>query len=226
MLREHRDADRERHRTDVPAVVRHVHLRDRLTDLLGSLRGVLAGCAREHERELLTAHPTRDVGTARLLAEEAPDRREDAIARLMAERVVELLEEVDVHHEHADRRRLTRPALDLSLERLVGVAAIVETGERIADRLVPQALAQAQVRERHPHLLTDDHRPALDLLGIPVLGDVERPDHLPVRQQRQTEHRRLALARVLAPHARVALLRPMWLSAPKRPAGVGTEGLP
>ena len=63
----------------------------------------------------------------------------------MAERVVDALEVVDVEHHEADVGAEAAASLDLGVERVVEVIAVVEAGELVGDGLQAHRLVQVHV---------------------------------------------------------------------------------
>jgi hypothetical protein len=92
------------------------------------------------------------------------------IAGVVAPGVVDLLEVVEVEQRETERRSVAAAARELALQGLAEVAAVVEAGERVADRLLAQAaFERLDLRDL-------DLQPpvglAQPLLGAPPLGDL------------------------------------------------------
>ena len=71
---------------------------------------------RHHDRELVAAEPRHEIGTAHAARERLRDLLQRAVARHVSQRVVELLESVDVddreHERLANARQLGKAACD------------------------------------------------------------------------------------------------------------------
>src|SRR3546814_2282256 len=59
----------------------------------------------------------------------------------------------DLEHQQRQRQPAPLAAREFARRRFLQVAAVEQAGQRIADRLQAQALAQRQVRQRHRRLL-------------------------------------------------------------------------
>src|SRR5436190_16277549 len=73
----------------------------------------------------------------------------------MAEGIVESLEMIQVQHQDSQRLFGPRHAVHLAFQRFLQVAAIEEAGQRIANGLSAQGLAQTGVCDREPDLLRE-----------------------------------------------------------------------
>ncbi|MPM48095.1 hypothetical protein SDC9_94817 [bioreactor metagenome] len=56
----------------------------------------------------------------------------------MSFQIVEVLEVVDIEHHHANGQSLPFRAAEFPLHRLLHVAAVVQTGQRVADGLLAE----------------------------------------------------------------------------------------
>ena len=106
VLREERDADA---RVDVDGDVLDLEgaLERAPQPQAGGARGRLVA-GREHERELVAAEARERVVLAHRAAEPRPDLAQHLVAGVVAERVVELLEAVEVDQQQRERRRRAR----------------------------------------------------------------------------------------------------------------------
>ena len=136
--------------------------RDRLPQALGQARGAVEPRVREDHRELLAAPARRLVDLARALADRAGGRLEHAVAREMAEAVVDQLEIVEVEHHEPDRRAEALRALDLARELLLELAAVEQLRQRVGLGLLLDQPVQAGVLDRDGAL--PDER--ADALGV------------------------------------------------------------
>ncbi|HEY6369883.1 MAG TPA: hypothetical protein VIX37_04850 [Candidatus Sulfotelmatobacter sp.] len=97
-----------------------------------------------------------------------------------------------VEVEHQDTQALLgahRPA-SFAFQHLFQIAAVAETGERIADRLIAQGLAQADVGYGEADLLGEHVDREQDGLGYFTGRDhleIKSADRFAVRQQRQAD---------------------------------------
>ena len=139
-------------------------------------RGGLAG-AGQHERELLAAEPRGHVGVARGRPQHLGEAPQDVVAGVVAERVVDALEVVEVDHQQrqlAARAELVEVAVDRELE----AAAVAQPGQRIVGGEVLEPLEPPRGLDR-AHRLVGEHAQRLQrLVGgqQPVLRVVD-PDH-------------------------------------------------
>ena len=67
--------------------------------MLGAFGRRLGGCCRQDERELLSAVPARDIAAAHLALKERAESTQQCVPGLMAVRVIDPLEVVDVEHD-------------------------------------------------------------------------------------------------------------------------------
>jgi hypothetical protein len=86
--------------------------------------------AEEEQGELVAADPERLA----VLPQPARHLGEYVVALRMAERVVQLLEVVDVEQAHAERQALLLGLADVVGKALVEVAVVAEAGERVGER--------------------------------------------------------------------------------------------
>ncbi len=110
-----RDADARAAIDDVP-VERHLHF-ERMTHGLGDALRVARAAARHHDRELVGADPRDAVARAAdHRAQSRGDLAQHQIADPVAERIVDVRELIEIHHEHGHGRARARaaPAIDCS----------------------------------------------------------------------------------------------------------------
>ena len=81
--------------------------------------------------ELVAAEPGDRVAAAQAPGERARDGADQLVAGLVAERVVDVLEAVDVEHEHGAGAHPAARGGDLELELLDEAAAVEQVGERV-----------------------------------------------------------------------------------------------
>src|SRR3546814_2285144 len=87
----------------------------------------------------------------RSLGQQLAELRQQRVATSVAVDVVEGLEVVDVEHQQRQRQPAPLAAREFARRRFLQVAAVEQAGQRIADRLQAQALAQRQVRRSEEH---------------------------------------------------------------------------
>ena len=97
----------------------------------------------------------------------------------MPECIVELLEAVEIDHEHTHIASLTRRPPQLAIEGLLHEAPVVEVGQWISGRLLAHDSAKSEVRESEGELLAErlGHALAISELVRPsLLADLEVED--------------------------------------------------
>ena len=111
----------------------------------------LAG-AREHERELLAAEPRRHVALARCGPQHVGEAPQHLVAGVVAERVVDALEVVEVAAPAATARR---PAerVEVGVDARLEAAAVAQAGERVVLGEVAQAVELARGLDRADRLV-------------------------------------------------------------------------
>src|SRR5262245_33793888 len=98
---------------------------------LGQLTRRFEICAGQYDEKLLAAPPRHDVVRPHRLPEHGAQLPQHLVAGLMAHRVVDLLEAIDVEHDAAERLALALGARDFAGDALLAPAAIREAGQRI-----------------------------------------------------------------------------------------------
>ena len=135
-------------------------------------RLVAVGAGQEHG-ELLAAEPRGDVGAARGLAQHVGEAPQHLVARLVAERVVDALEVVEVAHQQGAAVRAAQALEDARLE----LAPIAQPGERVVLGQVAHVVELACGLERGAGLVGEGAQ-GLEALGgrQQVVGRVVGPD--------------------------------------------------
>ena len=105
--------------------------------------------------ELVSADAARNVRLAHRLAHALGDLGERGVAGEMADPVVDSLEVVDVDDHERETARVAVRARDLSRERLVEVAAVVEPGQRVEVGELARLLEAPRVLERRRDALRE-----------------------------------------------------------------------
>ena len=146
-----------------------VGLGERTEHALGEHRAVVDAAHRlEQDRELVTAEARHGVGLAHDLAQPVGDLDQQGVAAVVAERVVDLLEPVDVEQQQSDVVPLGLGVGDRPLEALGEQATVGQAGERVEQR-------QASVLRR---------RRAQPVAGVADGAEEQQPQH----EQADTHH--------------------------------------
>ena len=153
----------------------------------------LAPSVDEH-RELLAADPEDAFVGAHAAAEDDGDPAQDLVALLVAARVVQPLEVVEVEQDEAERV----VARDRRLEPLLEGAPVRKPGQHVAPRLRAAESQRALVRERGSREIRHRCEQRLVERVARPSGHDQRAERVSVREQRQRED-------PLAPH-RLSLL--------------------
>ena len=167
---------RPHRRTDAGAdvelvVLDVVGLRERLDHALGEGRHSIAvGRVADHHGELVSAEPAAHLVVARQLLEPLRDLRQQLVADLVAERIVDRLEAVEVDHQECTARAPLLGVPETVLERFGDHQPIGQSGQRIVPRKVGDFLGRfALLRDVGPHSAETDeiallvaHRSARD----------------------------------------------------------------
>ena len=110
---------------------------------------------------------------------------------MVAERVVDLLEPVEVHECHSELGA-RRPLFERSGQATVELAAVAESGQRVVRRFPLELVDQFVILERHRRVVGQCLE-QLEVVGVEcrdvafAVGDGHRSDHLAVASQRN-EH--------------------------------------
>jgi len=113
--------------------------------LLRPLVRLREGGSNQHDDKLFAAVAARHVLRPRPRAQQVPQDLKRAVAGLVPEAVVEVLEVVDVDHSQRDRPPGARRVRDIARQRLVEVAAVEQVGQGVADRLIAQSRLERRV---------------------------------------------------------------------------------
>ena len=145
------------------AVIDDARLLDFLQQLLrGEQRAVEIG-ERQQDGELVAAEPRDGVGLAQRRAEPRGDALQHAVAGMMSERVVDLLEAVQIEQQQRERRALAGGDARRLVEAIVQQRAVRQIGQRVVIRQVRETLLDAAALAPHagvPQLALDrGHQP-------------------------------------------------------------------
>ena len=107
-----------------------------------------AACAglRLHEHELVATQPGQGVGGADRGADPLGDGAQQPVAGGMAQRVVDVLEAVEVEQQHRDHAALAAGAGQLLAEPVVQQGAVGQAGEQIVQGQTPDHLCAERER--------------------------------------------------------------------------------
>jgi hypothetical protein len=92
------------------------------------------GLARQQHHQLVATRPVAGVDPANRHAQALGDGANPLVAGLMPERIVDLLQPVDVEHDDAEARPRPRVPLKLPLQVLVEGPVVAEPGEAVRER--------------------------------------------------------------------------------------------
>ena len=169
----------------------------------GARRRLVAGL--EDDRELVAAEPCERVVVAQQLLQARADLAQHLVAGVVAERVVELLEAVEVDQQQRQLGVVLGPR-DRGVQRVDEVAAVPEAGEAVGARLraaVAQALDHRRPARAFPTRTVADRQAHAHRVEVVELPDREQPEcdeHKPKdRAQHRPAKRRPRFAASLAP---------------------------
>ena len=209
-VRVYRRAEGSRDTVEEVSIVRDPNLCDSVTELVRQPHRRSERRLGQDEHELLSAKAARNIPTSDLAQQEFSHCAQHLIARLMPKTVVEALEVVNVQHQDSHRALLSLPMIDLSPQRFLHPAAIEQASEWIANRLIVEPVSELDVGERESRLLGGGGRQLYvhqrsGTAGSPRVGralDMEYPERLPLRHQRQTRVGSIGFDYVRAWHSR------------------------
>ncbi len=169
---------------------------ERRDDLLRDVSCAALVRARKDQRELVPAQTRHGVGLPQVRPDPLRDLADEKVSGAVPERVVDLLEAVEVHHQQGQGRREPPRGPKGLLEPVEKEGSIGQTGERVVQRLplelVLGLLAIGDVREARDDLANAPER-VLDRDGVD-----EKPAHIPVGPDHPHHH----VADGLAPRLR------------------------
>ena len=130
--------------TETPRLVRSAISRppsagrrgEQVEDALGGVGGLLAADVLEQDRELVAAEARGGVDAAHGAVEPPRDRDQHLVADRVPERVVDLLEVVEVEEEHRERAVVAAPAGQRLARGLDEHRAVGEPGDGVVEGLV------------------------------------------------------------------------------------------
>ena len=133
----------------------------------------------EQDDELVASHAGHGVGDAHTSTQAFGQIAQHRVAHVVAEGVVDLLESVQIHHEHTEAGSESLRAIERRPQPVIQPQAVGQSGERVVLREVAQTLfARAQ-------------SPSLPIHTMPQHGDPGQSDN------NQQTHACEALQRVL-----------------------------
>ena len=135
VLGEHRDADAGAH--EQRQALEAERLLDRAGEAAGDLLGLLdGGAGREQDGELVAADAGHELGVGHAGLQPRADLAQEPVAGLVAERVVELLEVVEVDQQQRELGLVGAGGGGRVLEAGEQAAAVGEPGQRVVHRVV------------------------------------------------------------------------------------------
>ena len=164
-------------------------------------------------------------------AHELAEGRQHGVPGRVSKAVVEVFEVVDVEEDDPQRPLVPGRARNLAVDRLLHVAAVEETGQRVADGLDAQRLAEVEVRHRQAQVLGDRLGQRLHLLDATAHGRIPGDHHVQHAHGRASGHHGDAqVGSVARGHVRAAQLLAEFgdhvrLAAAQRPAVLRREDL-
>ena len=136
-----------------------------LGDALGDLEGLLVGLDLGQHDELVAAQARHGVRGAHDLGQARADLDQQLVAGLVAERVVDRLEAVDVEQQHRDAEAEALGAAEGVLDAVEEQRAVGQAGERVVQRLVAHDRLRALAVERRGQQVGDRLQPLALLAG-------------------------------------------------------------
>ena len=121
----------------------HEGVTDRFERLLREQEGTVLIHLREHHGELLASGARNDVHQTGPLLEQARQAEQDLIAGRNTVALVDLVEAVEIDHDHAHRPTVRSRALELALDGLMQRNTIRKPGESICSGRIGQPAEQA-----------------------------------------------------------------------------------
>jgi len=142
-----RDADGESHASENLAGVLHGQMFEVFAQQLRPPARGFSGCTRENESELLSPVAASGILASSPLNQKIAQRAQKRIAGLVAKRIVEPFEVIDVKHEKRQGLIVSDRASQLPLQRLFHVATVEKPGQGITKRLAAKHLTKSQIRQ-------------------------------------------------------------------------------
>ena len=115
-------------------------LLDRMRDPLRDVEKVGLGRPADHDRELVAPQAGHGVGLAHEIGQPLPDRREELVAVTVSERVVDLLELVQVQQQQPDARPVAAHPGQRLCEPIEEQRPVGQAREGVVERLVSDQL--------------------------------------------------------------------------------------
>jgi hypothetical protein len=174
------DADLD---VDLPGTDRERRVERAQRALRQLLRAVLDFGAADHDRELIAAQAGHKAGPRERGAQMAGDGAEHLIAAGMAERIVDLLELVDVDHQQRHLALLRGGGGEPGGQILVQRIAIGEPGQGVVLGEIADSLRFALAHRDVPQ-----HRPILEAVGARPAEDLQREGLAVASATRELHH--------------------------------------
>src|SRR4029079_19369271 len=108
---------------------------------------------RQNDDKFFAAESADNVAFAKILLHCLRSAAQHDIAGLMAERVIEAFEMIDVQHQHGEHCALALAARHFPRQRFLEEATVVESCQGIADGLLAQVFPQPDIAESQTDLI-------------------------------------------------------------------------
>ena len=176
------------------------------------------------EGKLLAAVAAGDVAPAHAAFQQIPNRRQNDVAGLVPVGIVDPLEAIEIDEHDRHRRRVAAGSRELARQELAQIAAVVQAGQRVRDRLLLGEIAAPESRSRcckcAGHVVERMRKLAELFLAIadpgarvqipathPFGGAKERPElaqHEPLRPEPNTHEEKRGRQRVMPSKSRTS----------------------
>jgi hypothetical protein len=174
---EHRDPDRDLDRgVAVGSAQRHRARRGLADAPRDRGRLLLTGQPLEQERELVAAQARHGVHRAHQLLEAVGELPQQPVSGRMTERVVDLLEAIEVQEHHRRRQADAARAVQRHAQAVEKQDAVGQARERILQRLLGQADLGVLALQRKPHGTPQQGRVQLGLDQVILGAGLDRGD--------------------------------------------------
>src|SRR5262245_10559519 len=138
--RERRHAERAGDRSQRLIGMAQSQRTDVVANLLGALPRAIEGRVREDDHKLLAAEAARDIAAADAFLHQRCYFTQHHVARIVPEGVVDALEVIEIQHDDRERPGAPRCASERRGQRFVQEPPVEQSGQRVGDRLLAQAL--------------------------------------------------------------------------------------
>src|SRR5439155_11995274 len=109
---------------------------DSKSDALGYDHRVVQRSLWQQEDKLIAAKASRNIVVTQVAPHNVSHHLEDIITHIVPVRIIDLLEEIDVEHQHGKSTMIPRTDRDELIQLTLQVGAVQKAGERVADSLL------------------------------------------------------------------------------------------